>query len=268
MESKPVYSLPRFDLIMTDLAGAPREIVDVDTGQVVGKASQTLYGTRTWQGHTQCPLLHAGQYLDAESGWAYNRYRYYHPHAGIYNAQDPLGVSPRVASAQGYVDHPAHWVDFFGLSGKGGHVNKATQIAENRVQGSKGEDKVRAIIEAATGVAFDDQMTVQAIVVTENVTKTVTSRIDFIVKQGENFLFIEVKTGNATLTKNQAVVRDVVNGTGTKTEPGAVELRARDSKARKIGMEQGDMLEGRFHQIYADNPNDIKTLKKLLNIPD
>ncbi|WP_141737294.1 RHS repeat-associated core domain-containing protein, partial [Corynebacterium sp. HMSC29G08] len=159
---------------MADLAGAPREIVDVDTGQVVGKASQTLYGTRTWQGHTQCPLLHAGQYLDAESGWAYNRYRYYHPHAGMYNAQDPLGVSPRVASAQGYVDHPAHWVDFFGLSGKGGH-EKLEQLAKNVEQGAKGENTVRDIIKAS-GLVFDGQMTVKV--------DGVTSRIDFIVNRG------------------------------------------------------------------------------------
>ncbi|WP_083280100.1 RHS repeat-associated core domain-containing protein [Corynebacterium sp. HMSC29G08] len=78
-------------------------------------ANQTLYGQRTWQGHSFSPLLYAGQYLDAESGWAYNRYRYYHPHAGVYNAQDPLGLAPRLASAQGYVDHAAHWYDYLGL---------------------------------------------------------------------------------------------------------------------------------------------------------
>ena len=105
----------QFMLIMADLAGAPQELVDPDTGTVGGYATQTLYGIRTWHGEHTSPLLHTGQYLDVESGWAYNRYRYYHPHAGSYNAQDPLGVTPRLASAQGYVDHAAHWVDFLGL---------------------------------------------------------------------------------------------------------------------------------------------------------
>ena len=60
-------------------------------------------------------MLFAGQYEDAESGWAYNRFRYYNPTLGAYNAQDPLGLAPRLASAQGYVDHAAHWVDVYGL---------------------------------------------------------------------------------------------------------------------------------------------------------
>ncbi|WP_322973003.1 RHS repeat-associated core domain-containing protein, partial [Corynebacterium auriscanis] len=57
-----------------------------------------------------------GQYEDAESGWVYNRFRYYQPVLGSYNAQDPLGLAPRVASGQGYVDHAAHWVDVLGLA--------------------------------------------------------------------------------------------------------------------------------------------------------
>ncbi|MDK8795048.1 RHS repeat-associated core domain-containing protein [Corynebacterium sp. MSK041] len=105
----------KFEFVVTDLARSPQEIVDPETGSVSGVANQTLYGQRTWQGHTSSPLLYAGQYFDTESGWAYNRYRYYHPHAGIYNAQDPLGVAPRLASAQGYVDHAAHWFDYLGL---------------------------------------------------------------------------------------------------------------------------------------------------------
>ena len=39
------------------------------------------------------------------------------PPLGAYNAQDPLGLAPRLASAQGYVDHAAHWGDVLGLHG-------------------------------------------------------------------------------------------------------------------------------------------------------
>ncbi|SES34313.1 HNH/ENDO VII family nuclease [Corynebacterium cystitidis] len=104
-----------FFALVADLAGAPHEIIDPSTGDVVGQSSQTLYGKRVWRGHQSSPLLFAGQYYDDESGWAYNRFRYYHPDAGVYNAQDPLGAAPRIASAQGYVNHPAHWVDIYGL---------------------------------------------------------------------------------------------------------------------------------------------------------
>ncbi|WP_257162683.1 RHS repeat-associated core domain-containing protein [Corynebacterium cystitidis] len=118
-----------FFALVADLAGAPHEIIDPATGDVVGQSSQTLYGKRVWRGHQCSPLLFAGQYYDDESGWAYNRFRYYHPDAGVYNAQDPLGAAPRIASAQGYVIHPAHWVDIYGLKahGVGKHLDPKAQ---------------------------------------------------------------------------------------------------------------------------------------------
>ena len=97
-----------------------KEAINTTTGAIEGRATQTLYGTRTWTGRTwtgtyTSPLLIAGQYEDAKSGWAFNRFRYYNPVLGAYNAQDPLGQTPRLASAQGYVDHAAHWFDYLGL---------------------------------------------------------------------------------------------------------------------------------------------------------
>ena len=105
----------RFIFVMPGLTSSPQELVDPHDGAVLAYAAETLYGKRTWHGNTSFPLLYVGQYLDSESGWAYNRYRYYHPHAGIYNAQDPLGVAPCFASAQAYVDHPAVWIHPLGL---------------------------------------------------------------------------------------------------------------------------------------------------------
>ena len=100
---------------MSDLAGSPQELIDPDTGAVTGHARQSLYGIRRWYGDDVSPLLYADQYLDYESGWAYNRFRFYDPSAGIYNAQDPLGVLPSLGSAQAYVSHAAHEIDFLGL---------------------------------------------------------------------------------------------------------------------------------------------------------
>ena len=104
-----------FYALVCDLAGAPQELINTTTGVVEGHTTQTLYGKRTWAGRCTSPLLFAGQYEDVESGWAYNRFRYYSPTLGAYNAQDPLGLAPRLASAQGYVDHAAYWVDVLGL---------------------------------------------------------------------------------------------------------------------------------------------------------
>ena len=104
-----------FYSMVCDLAGAPKELIDPATGKVVGYATYTLFGKRQWAGMVSTPLLFTGQYEDTESGWVYNRFRYYDPHAGVYNAQDPLGLLANLGTAQGYVTNPVIWVDVFGL---------------------------------------------------------------------------------------------------------------------------------------------------------
>ena len=104
-----------FYSMVCDLAGAPKELIDPTTGEIVGYATYTLFGKRHWAGTVNTPLLFTGQYEDAESGWVYNRFRYYDPHAGVYNAQDPLGLLANLGTAQGYVTNPVIWVDVLGL---------------------------------------------------------------------------------------------------------------------------------------------------------
>jgi len=106
-----------FYSMVCDLAGAPKELIDPTTGEVVGYATYTLFGKRHWAGTVNTPLLFTGQYEDTESGWVYNRFRYYDPHAGVYNAQDPLGLLANTGTAQGYVTNPVTWVDILGLKG-------------------------------------------------------------------------------------------------------------------------------------------------------
>ena len=104
-----------FYSMVCDLAGAPKELINPTTGEVVGYATYTLFGKRHWAGTVNTPLLFTGQYEDAESGWVYNRFRYYDPHAGVYNAQDPLGLLANLGTTQGYVTNPVTWVDVLGL---------------------------------------------------------------------------------------------------------------------------------------------------------
>ena len=104
-----------FYSMVCDLAGAPKELINPTTGEVVGYATYTLFGKRHWVGMVSTPLLFTGQYEDTESGWVYNRFRYYDPHAGVYNAQDPLGLLANLGTAQGYVTNPVIWVDVLGL---------------------------------------------------------------------------------------------------------------------------------------------------------
>ncbi|WP_417287357.1 RHS repeat domain-containing protein [Corynebacterium variabile] len=119
-----------FFAMVADMAGAPRELLDTDTGEIAGRASQSLYGRRTWRGRAASPLLFSGQYEDTESGWAYNRFRFYDPVAGVYGAQDPLGVGPKIATAQGYVDHAQCLIDSLGLANTSGH-NVAAMITKD-----------------------------------------------------------------------------------------------------------------------------------------
>ena len=104
-----------FYSMVCDLAGAPKELIDPMTGEMVGYATYTLFGKRHWAGTVNTPLLFTGQYEDTESGWVYNRFRYYDPHAGVYNAQDPLGLLANLGTAQGYVTNPVIWFDVLGL---------------------------------------------------------------------------------------------------------------------------------------------------------
>ena len=103
-----------FYALVADLAGAPQELIDTDEGSVAGHVTQSLFGRRSWSG-VESPVLFAGQYEDAESGWVYNRFRFYDPAGGVYGSQDPLGVGPNVGTPQGYVHNPITWVDALGL---------------------------------------------------------------------------------------------------------------------------------------------------------
>jgi len=60
------------------------------------------------------PLRFQGQYLDAESGLHYNRFRYYDPQTGRFVHQDPIGLeggeNPFI-----YAQNPFLWYDHLGL---------------------------------------------------------------------------------------------------------------------------------------------------------
>ena len=129
-----------FYAMVSDLTGAPKELVDVTTGGIVGYSKQSLFGKRQWFGGKSSPLLFAGQYEDAESGWVYNRFRYYNAAFGVYNAQDPLGVGPNLASAQAYVDNPATQVDELGLF----NCKAAREAAKEFLQMKKEVKAIRA----------------------------------------------------------------------------------------------------------------------------
>ena len=122
-----------FYSMVCDLAGTPKELINPTTGEVVGYATYTLFGKRHWAGEVNTPLLFTGQYEDTESGWVYNRFRYYDPHAGVYNAQDPLGLLANLGTAQGYVTNPVTWVDVLGLKKCKPYLQNSTSAIQKKV---------------------------------------------------------------------------------------------------------------------------------------
>ncbi|MFP8944609.1 putative T7SS-secreted protein [Streptomyces fenghuangensis] len=106
----------RFFAIVTDLVGAPTELVD-ETGRIAWHTRTTLWGTTTWNrdATTYTPLRFPGQYHDPETGLHYNYFRYYDPATGRYTTPDPLGLAPSPNPAT-YTTNPHVQIDPLGLS--------------------------------------------------------------------------------------------------------------------------------------------------------
>ncbi|WRZ84446.1 DUF6531 domain-containing protein [Streptomyces sp. NBC_01022] len=107
----------RFFTIVTDLVGAPTELVD-ESGALAWHTRSTLWGTTAWAptSKTYTPLRFPGQYFDPETGLHYNYFRYYEPETARYLSRDPLGLAPAPNPAT-YISNPHTWVDPMGLSG-------------------------------------------------------------------------------------------------------------------------------------------------------
>ena len=144
-----------FYALVADLAGAPQELIDLDDGSVVGWVTQSLYGRRCWRG-VDSPLLFIGQYEDQESGWVYNRFRFYDPWSGVYGSQDPLGVAPNPATSYGYVGNPVLWVDPDALKACSGVLSDAILTMMRQVDDIAVNDKtLRNIFNVAGMVDMD-----------------------------------------------------------------------------------------------------------------
>ncbi|GAA3087543.1 DUF6531 domain-containing protein [Streptomyces rectiviolaceus] len=105
----------RFFAIVTDLVGAPTELVD-EEGIVAWRSDTTLWGLTTWSAdaRTSTPLRFPGQYFDPETELHYNNLRHYDPTTATYISPDPLGLDAG-PNARAYVANPQRWTDYLGL---------------------------------------------------------------------------------------------------------------------------------------------------------
>ncbi|MEU6523939.1 putative T7SS-secreted protein [Streptomyces sp. NPDC046924] len=106
----------RFFAIVTDLIGAPTELVD-ESGDIAWRTRSTLWGATAWtrSGTAYTPLRFPGQYYDPETGLHYNLFRHYDPATARYVTPDPLGLAPAPNPAT-YVRNPHKTSDPLGLS--------------------------------------------------------------------------------------------------------------------------------------------------------
>jgi RHS repeat-associated protein len=102
--------------IITDHLGTPVESYDED-GKKVWSRDLGIYGQTRNEFGTEnfIPFLYQGQYLDAETELAYNRFRYYSPESGTYVSQDPIGLKGAMPNIYAYVADSVTWVDPYGL---------------------------------------------------------------------------------------------------------------------------------------------------------
>ncbi|MFG2716570.1 putative T7SS-secreted protein [Streptomyces goshikiensis] len=106
----------RFFAIVTDLVGAPTELIS-EQGEVAWHTRSTLWGTTSWNRDASAytPLRFPGQYHDPETGLHHNYFRTYDPETARYLTGDPLGLSPS-PNPVAYVTNPLVWADPLGLS--------------------------------------------------------------------------------------------------------------------------------------------------------
>jgi RHS repeat-associated protein len=109
----------RFFAIVTDVAGAPAELVN-DQGDIEWYARTSLHGVVVQESDTGpgTPLRFQGQYFDAETGLHYNYHRYYDPVLAHYLSPDPIGLTGG-PDPHAYVDNPHAFADPLGLTPTG-----------------------------------------------------------------------------------------------------------------------------------------------------
>ncbi|MDR6546259.1 RHS repeat-associated protein [Chryseobacterium rhizosphaerae] len=99
--------------IISDYLGTPTHAYNRD-GILIWERELDIYGSLRKGDHTFVPFLYQGQYIDEETGLAYNRFRYYDNESGNYISQDPIGLMSGEPNLYAYVKNVNSFIDIFG----------------------------------------------------------------------------------------------------------------------------------------------------------
>jgi RHS repeat-associated protein len=112
-----IWETGRIRHVVTALVAAPLELVD-ERGELVWEGDYDDWGLllseKSERGAANRLRL-PGQYWDEETGFHYNRFRYYAPRAGQFVSPDPLGVLGGLNEFL-YAPNPVNWADPLGLT--------------------------------------------------------------------------------------------------------------------------------------------------------
>ncbi len=102
-----------FDYVTTPI-GSPTELID-DSGEVAWLGTSAAYGVLRHEtsNESDTAIRFPGQYADVETGFHYNRFRYYDPEIGRYLSADPIGVDGGL-NEYAYARNPIGWIDPLG----------------------------------------------------------------------------------------------------------------------------------------------------------
>ena len=140
MNSGPALAVNHYQC---DHLGTPLLLTD-DSGQIVWEGKYSVLGKQLAAGgesgqdrRTRNNLCFQGQYHDRESGFHYNRFRYYDPDVGRFIQQDPIGLLGD-SNFYTYAPNSVNWIDPFGLM-KGILRSTWNSIRRNYYKGKGGE---------------------------------------------------------------------------------------------------------------------------------
>ena len=118
------------------------------------REKQTLWGLLFSNEYRQSnpldpQMLFAGQWLDEESGLAYNRFRYYDPETSNYLSSDPIGLDGG-ETPYSYVQNSIDFIDPFGLAScrrkyMGNTPSKNSRTGREVIERMRAEGKIRTV---------------------------------------------------------------------------------------------------------------------------